>query len=80
PLFALFEEGPPELINLRPECGFHEVVNSASNDFVSWKSEQLARAATGVPIVAVVVRDEDGLGRLEDKRLEQQFKLSWTVI
>jgi hypothetical protein len=75
PLFALLQEGPPELINPRPEAGFREVVNSASDDFVSWKPEQLARTATGVPIVAVIVRDEDGLGSLGDNRPEQQFKL-----
>ena len=75
PLFASLQEGPPELLNLRPEAGLCKVVKSAADEFVSWKPEQPARAATGVPISAVVVRDEDGFGRRVDNRPEQQFKL-----
>lgn len=79
PLFALFEEGLPELLNLRPEAGFCKVVNSAADDSVPWKPEQLA-TATGVPIIPIIVRDEDGFGRLVDKRPEQQSKLFQAAI
>ena len=32
PLFASFQKGPPELLNLRPEAGFCKVVKSAADD------------------------------------------------
>jgi hypothetical protein len=56
-------------------AGFCKIIKSVANDSVSWKPKEPARATTGIPIGAVIVRDEDGLGRWVDYRPKQHFKL-----
>jgi hypothetical protein len=80
PLFAALEELPPELLNLRPEGGFGEVVDSAADDSVSGQPEQLARTATGVPNIAVIVRHEDGFSGWVYNRPEEEFQLFQTAV
>jgi hypothetical protein len=79
-LFTSLQEGVPELLNMRPEARFCKIVNSTADDSASWKTEKLGCTATCIPIIAVIVRDEDGFGRLIDNRPEQQLKLLQAVI
>jgi len=40
----------------------------------------LAAPTTGVPIIAVIIGDEDGFGWLVDNRTENQFKLFQAIV
>jgi hypothetical protein len=79
-LFTPLQEGVPELLNMRSEARFCEIVNSAADDSVSWKTEKPGCSATCISIIAVIVRDEDGFSGLIDNRPEQQLKLLQAVI
>ena len=79
-LLALLQKRPPKVRHLRLEAGRRKVVHLMADDLFPGKPQQLAGAGTGVPIVAVVVGDQDGCGRLIDNRAEKQLKFFRTVL
>ena len=78
-LLALLQKGPPALRNLRLEAGLRKVIQAAADDLFPRKPEQLAGAGAGVPVIAVVVRDQNGRGRMIHDRPEQQLEFFRTV-
>src|SRR5271155_4417102 len=78
-LLAVLEKSAPQLRNLGLEAGRSEVVHPAADDLIPRKSQQLAGAGAGIPISAIVVRDQDGRRRMVDDGAEQQLEFPRTV-
>jgi hypothetical protein len=57
----------------------YELINPAGDDLISRQPKQLASAEAGVQTIAVVVRDQDGLGRVVEDGPKQQLKFSWSA-
>jgi hypothetical protein len=58
----------------------YKLINSAGDDLISRQPQQLAGAEAGVQTIAVVVCDEDGLGRVVEDSPEQQLKFSGAAL
>ena len=73
-LFALLQKGTPAFRNQRLETGLGKIIQTAADDLFPRETQEFARADTGVPVLAIVVRDQDGRGRMENDRPEQQLE------
>ena len=51
-----------------------KIIQPAADDFFARKAQELAGAETGLLVIAIVVRDKNGRGRMEDNRTEQGFE------
>src|SRR5580692_8337298 len=78
-LLAFLEKRTPAFRNDRLEAGLHKIVNSATDDRLPRYTQEVSGADAGVPILAIVVREQNGGGRMEYDRLEQQLQLLRTV-
>jgi hypothetical protein len=63
-LASLFQKGLPEPLHLWLKAWRYKLINPAGDDLISRQPKQLAGAEAGVQTIAVVVRDQDGLGRV----------------
>ncbi len=55
-------------------------VQAAADDLFPRKTSEFAGADTSFPVVAIVVREEDGRRRLEENGPEQQFQFLRTIL
>jgi hypothetical protein len=78
-LASLFQKGLPEALHLWLKTRLYELINPAGDDLISRQRKQLASSEAGVQAVAVVVRDQDGLGRVVEDGTKQQLKFSGSV-
>jgi hypothetical protein len=78
-LLALLQKGAPKLRNLGFGAGRCKIIYPASDDLIARKSKQLAGAGAGVPIIAVVVRNQDWCSGVEYNRPEELLEFSRTV-
>ena len=79
-LLALLLKGAPEFRNLRLEAGLGKIIQAAADDLFPREAQELAGADAGVPGIAVVVRDQNGRGRMKDNRPEQELQFFRTVL
>jgi hypothetical protein len=73
-LFSLFQQGSPDPFQLGLKTGRYKLIHRAGDDLISQQLQQLAGAEAGIHTIAVVVGDEDGLGRMVKDSAEQQLK------
>ncbi len=78
-LLALFEKLPPALRDDRPDFRNRKIVQTAADDFFTRQTQQLAGADASLPITAIIIRNEDGRGGMENYGAEQQLKFFWSV-
>ena len=65
----------PALRNHRLEAGLRKIIQTAADDLFARKTQELAGADTGLPVMAIVVGDQNGRGRMEYDRPEQQLRV-----
>src|SRR5579864_6906138 len=75
----MLQKSPPKLRHLGLEAGLCKIIHPAADDIFPRKPEKLAGAGTGLPVLAFVVRDQDGRGRVVDDSPEQHLEGSGTV-
>jgi hypothetical protein len=73
------EKGAPKFRDLGPERGIRKIVHFLADNPAPRESQQLAGADAGIQVIAVVVSDENGNGRVIDDSAEEELKFSWTV-
>ena len=73
-LLAFLEKGAPALRNHRLEAGLRKIIQTAADDLFPRKTQELAGADTGLPVTAIVVGEQNGRGRMEYDRPEQQLE------
>ena len=78
-LLAFLQKSSPAFGNHRLEAGLRKIIQTAADDLFPRETQELAGADTGLPVVAIVVRDQNGDGRLEDDRPEQQLEFLRTI-
>src|SRR5688572_21734628 len=79
-LFPSLEEAAPEIWDHRLELGGGEIVNSLTDDSGPGESQQFGRTGAGLAIIASVVGDQNGYGRMIDDRTEEQLEFPGTVL
>jgi len=52
-----------------------EIIQAAPNDLLPGKAQDLPRADAGLSVLAVVIREQDGYGGMEDNRPEEVLQL-----
>src|SRR6202035_17345 len=52
----------------------HKIIQPAANDLFSRHAEELGGAGTGLPVLAIIIRKQDGRGRMKYDRAEQPLE------
>ncbi len=79
-LLTLFEQGLPTLRNHRLYIGRCKIIQTVADDLFPRQTQELAGPGAGIPIVTIIVSDQDGGGRLKYDGAEQQLKFFGAVL
>ena len=69
----------PALRNHRLQCGHRKIIQTAADDFFPRQTQEPAGADTGLPVTTLVVREENGRGRVKYDRAEEGLELLRTI-
>jgi hypothetical protein len=75
----MFQKDFPEVRDSRLKAGRYELIHPARDELISRQPQQLAGAEAGIQASAVVVGDENRLGRVVEDGPQQQLEFSGTV-
>jgi hypothetical protein len=78
-LLSFFEESLPAFRDHGLNGRRGEIIQAAANNLFPGKTQQLACANTGLPVIAVIVRYQDGRGRMEDDGAEKLLQRFWAM-
>src|SRR5579863_2543120 len=73
-LLAFLKKSTPALRNHRLRAGRRKIIQTAADDLFARETQEPAGADTGILVVTVVVREENGRGRMEDHSPKQQLE------
>ena len=73
-LLAFLKKPSPAFRNHRLDAGICEIIKTAANDLFPRETQELARADIGLQVVAIVVGEQNGRGRMVYNRPEQQIE------
>src|SRR5258708_497891 len=79
-LLAFLQKVTPDFRDHRLETGLCKIIQTLADDLFPWKTQKPAGAGTGIPIPALIVRDQDGCGRMVYDRPKQQLEFFGTIL